>query len=60
MADWWKLMDERAARMDMPMKPQTITAALDRQLRDDAIIVCDSGTITTWYRAPYPGASRAR
>ncbi len=49
MADWWKLMDERAARMDMPMKPQTITAALDRQLSDDSIIVSDSGTITTWF-----------
>jgi pyruvate dehydrogenase (quinone) len=49
MKDWWALMDERSSRMDMPMKPQMITAALDRQLRDDAIVVTDSGTITTWF-----------
>jgi pyruvate dehydrogenase (quinone) len=49
MRDWWALMDERAARMDVPMKPQVAAAAVDRHLRDDAIIVSDSGTITSWF-----------
>ncbi len=42
-------MDERSSRMDVPMKPQVVAAAIGRQLADDAIVVSDSGTITTWY-----------
>jgi pyruvate dehydrogenase (quinone) len=49
MRDWWKLMDERESRMDTPMKPQVLAAAVGRHLRDDAIVVSDSGTITTWF-----------
>jgi pyruvate dehydrogenase (quinone)/pyruvate oxidase len=30
------------------MKPQTLAAAVDRMLADDAIVTTDSGTITTW------------
>jgi len=32
----------------MPMKPQVVTYALNRLLRDDAIVSGDSGTIATW------------
>ena len=49
MGDWWALMDERAARLDTPMKPQRVADQLGRLLRDDAIVVSDSGTITTWF-----------
>ncbi|HEU4573148.1 MAG TPA: thiamine pyrophosphate-dependent enzyme [Candidatus Limnocylindrales bacterium] len=49
MKDWWKLMEEREARDDVPMKPQVVAAAVGRHLRDDAIVVSDSGTITTWF-----------
>jgi len=49
MTDWWTTMDQRAARMDVPMKPQVVAAAVGRHLRDDAIVVSDSGTITTWF-----------
>ena len=49
MRDWWDLMDERASRMDQPMKPQVAAAAVDRHLEDDAIVVSDSGTITSWF-----------
>jgi pyruvate dehydrogenase (quinone) len=49
MRDWWALMEERESRMDVPMKPQVVAAAVGRQLRDDAIVVSDSGTITTWF-----------
>jgi pyruvate dehydrogenase (quinone) len=49
MRDWWALMDERAARLDVPMKPQRVADELGKRLRDDAIVVSDSGTITTWF-----------
>jgi len=49
MREWNELMDERASRMDMPMKPQVLAAAISKQLADDAIVSCDSGTVTTWF-----------
>ena len=49
MKEWWELMDERASRMDKPLKPQTLAAELSKRLSDDAIVSCDSGTITTWF-----------
>jgi pyruvate dehydrogenase (quinone) len=49
MKDWMKLMDERATRRDKPMKPQVVARELGKRLRDDAIVSCDSGTITTWW-----------
>jgi pyruvate dehydrogenase (quinone)/pyruvate oxidase len=49
MREWWKLMEERESRTDTPMKPQVVAAAVNRALSDDAIVVSDSGTITTWF-----------
>ena len=49
MTSWWKMMDEHAAVTEMPMKPQALAAAVNRHLRDDAIVVSDSGTIATWW-----------
>jgi pyruvate dehydrogenase (quinone) len=46
--EWIKLMEERANRTDKPLKPQMITHHINRFLRDDAIIACDCGTVTTW------------
>jgi pyruvate dehydrogenase (quinone) len=54
MKKWTALMDERANRMDTPMKPQVVAAELGRRLRDDAIVACDSGTITTWWARHIP------
>jgi pyruvate dehydrogenase (quinone)/pyruvate oxidase len=48
MREWWKLMEERGTRDEVPMKPQVVTWNLAQLLRDDAIICGDSGTITTW------------
>jgi len=45
---WNQLMEERGTRQDMPMKPQVVTHALNKLLRDDAIVSSDSGTIATW------------
>jgi pyruvate dehydrogenase (quinone)/pyruvate oxidase len=48
MKDWRELMTERATRTDKPMKPQVVTHELNKLLDDDAIIITDSGTITSW------------
>jgi pyruvate dehydrogenase (quinone) len=47
-ARWDTLMEERGMRDDIPMKPQVIAHALNDVLADDAIICCDTGTVTTW------------
>jgi len=48
MGEWRETMRERGTRRDTPMKPQVVTHELDALLRDDAIVVTDSGTITCW------------
>ncbi len=54
MADWGALMDGQASRTDVPMKPQVLARELGRRLRSDAIVACDSGTITTWWARHIP------
>ncbi len=54
MRSWRKLMQERASRMDMPMKPQVMADAIGRLIDDDAIVCCDSGTIATWFARHIP------
>jgi pyruvate dehydrogenase (quinone) len=44
---WSKLMLDQSSRADKPMKPQVIAWELGKRLERDAIISCDSGTITT-------------
>jgi pyruvate dehydrogenase (quinone) len=48
MKEWQQLLQERGTRKDRPMKPQVVTYHLNKLLRDDAIICCDTGTVTTW------------
>jgi pyruvate dehydrogenase (quinone)/pyruvate oxidase len=48
MKNWVSLLNERSSRTDKPIKPQVIAAAVSAELRDDAIVSVDSGTITTW------------
>jgi len=48
MTEWTRLMEERATRTDMPMKPQVVPHLLNQFLADDAIVVSDCGTVTTW------------
>jgi pyruvate dehydrogenase (quinone)/pyruvate oxidase len=59
MQEWRKLMEERGTRMDRPMKPQVPAWEVNKLLRDDAIVVSDSGTITTWF-ARQLGARRGQ
>lgn len=54
MKEWWQLMEERGTRPDVPMKPQVVAWELGKRLRDDAIVSCDSGTITTWFARQIP------
>lgn len=54
MRDWWKLMQERGTRRDLPMKPQVIAWEVGRQIDDNAIVSCDSGTIATWFARQMP------
>ncbi|PYR70935.1 MAG: pyruvate oxidase [Acidobacteria bacterium] len=49
MEKWRKVMGEYAAVEDTPMKPQVVANEVNRLLRDDAIVACDSGTIATWW-----------
>lgn len=48
MKQWNQLMEERGTRTDTPLKPQVVAHQLNEVLADDAIICCDTGTVTTW------------
>jgi pyruvate dehydrogenase (quinone)/pyruvate oxidase len=52
--DWWQLMEKRGTRQDKPMKPQVVAWELGKRLTSDAIVNCDSGTITTWWARQIP------
>lgn len=47
--EWWKLMEERGTNLEKPMKPQVVAWELGKRLRDDAMVITDSGTITIWW-----------
>lgn len=46
--EWNRLLELRAAREDKPLKPQVVVHRLNKYLADDAIIVSDCGTVTSW------------
>jgi pyruvate dehydrogenase (quinone) len=48
MKDWNKLLEERGTRLDQPMKPQVVAYQVNRLLDKDAIVVSDTGTVTSW------------
>jgi pyruvate dehydrogenase (quinone) len=54
MKDWTETLRIQTSRMDKPMKPQVVAAELGKRLASDAIVVCDSGTITTWWARHIP------
>jgi len=47
-------MLERATRTDIPMKPQVIAHEIGKRIKNDAVVTCDSGTITTWWARHIP------
>jgi pyruvate dehydrogenase (quinone) len=48
MTKWRELMRERGTRDDAPMKPQVVAYNVNRFLDDDAIVITDTGTVTSW------------
>jgi pyruvate dehydrogenase (quinone)/pyruvate oxidase len=52
--DWWDLMETRAMRDDVPIKPQRVAWELAQVASDDAIISGDSGTNTSWVARQFP------
>lgn len=54
MTAWRALMRDRETRTDTPMKPQVLAHELGARLADDALVCCDSGTITTWWARHIP------
>ncbi len=48
MAEWRKLLAAQAGRADKPLKPQVVADRVNRLLPDNAIVVSDCGTVTTW------------
>jgi pyruvate dehydrogenase (quinone) len=48
MKEWRATMLNRASRDDTPLKPQVVARHVSDLLADNAIVTCDSGTITTW------------
>lgn len=48
MKEWREMMFKRASRDDVPLKPQVIARHVSEMLSENAIVTCDSGTITTW------------
>ncbi|HJU43339.1 MAG TPA: thiamine pyrophosphate-dependent enzyme, partial [Vicinamibacterales bacterium] len=54
MREWRELIDERASRSEVPMKPEVVAAELGKRLNEQAIVACDSGTIATWWARHIP------
>ncbi|KQT10475.1 thiamine pyrophosphate-requiring protein [Ramlibacter sp. Leaf400] len=48
-ARWWKVMEERAMSDARPINPQRVFWELSSRLPDDAMVMCDSGTVAGWY-----------
>lgn len=54
MKDWWELIEKRATRDDVPIKPQRVAWELAQVAPDNCIISGDSGTNTTWVAREFP------
>jgi pyruvate dehydrogenase (quinone) len=48
-AQWWRLMEERAMQDADPINPQRLFWELNKYLPDDAIVSSDSGSAANWY-----------
>ncbi len=45
---WNEVMETRGTRRDKPLKPQVVAHQVNEFVNDDAIVISDTGTITTW------------
>jgi pyruvate dehydrogenase (quinone) len=48
-ADWWKLLGERAMQPAKPVNPQRVVWELSSRLPENSIVTCDSGSCANWY-----------
>lgn len=48
-AEWWRVVEDRALQEADPMNPQRVVWELNGLLPDDAIIAADSGSSTNWW-----------
>jgi pyruvate dehydrogenase (quinone) len=48
-AQWWRLMEERALQDADPINPQRVFWELNKYLPDDAIVSADSGSSANWF-----------
>jgi pyruvate dehydrogenase (quinone) len=48
-ADWWKLLEDRAMQSADPINPQRVFWELSSRLPENAIMTGDSGSVANWY-----------
>src|SRR5204863_7864790 len=48
-AEWWRVVEDRALLDGEPMNPQRVIWELNRHLPDGAIVAADSGSSTNWF-----------
>jgi pyruvate dehydrogenase (quinone) len=48
-AEWWRVVEERALQDAEPMNPQRVVHELSERLPADAIVTADSGSSTNWW-----------
>lgn len=46
---WWEVLEERAGKSADPINPQKVFWELSKQLPDNCILTCDSGSSANWY-----------
>src|SRR5262249_45497424 len=49
MREWRKIMGPPESGASPPLKPQRLAAELGKRLPPDAIVNCDSGSVTVWW-----------
>jgi pyruvate dehydrogenase (quinone)/pyruvate oxidase len=54
MREWRELMEARGTDRKKPMRPQVVAWELGQRLPENAIVSCDSGTITAWWARHIP------
>jgi pyruvate dehydrogenase (quinone) len=48
-AEWWRVVEDRAFQKGEPMNPQRVVWELSQRLPEDAIVCADSGSSTNWF-----------
>jgi pyruvate dehydrogenase (quinone) len=48
-AEWWRVVEDRAMLDADPMNPQRVVWELNGHLPDDAVLAADSGSSTNWW-----------